>query len=126
MRLPLMFIILLAFPVLEIYVLVKLAAVYGWWLALYLLCAAGAGMMLIKEERLTVFGRLINSVQHGQHPMLALLASARKVLAGLLLIFPGVISDVLAVLLLLVPLPSGRWQAPANDDVIEGQWRRED
>lgn len=126
MRLLLILAILLAFPVLELYVLIRLASVYGWWLALYLLFTTAAGLALIKEERLIVVGRLFNIVQHGHHPMLALLASARRVLAGILLIFPGVISDIIAVVLLLIPIPSGRRQPPANDDVIEGQWRRED
>jgi UPF0716 protein FxsA len=123
--------ILLAFPFIELYVLIRLASVYGWWLALYLLSAMIAGWLLIQEERLAVFGRLFQIVQNGQHPVVALLTSARKLLAGVLLIFPGVISDVIAVLLLLISVPSGkRPGAPnreaANDDIIEGEWRRED
>lgn len=123
--------ILLAFPFIELYVLVQLASVYGWWLALYLLATMIAGGLLIQEERLAVFGRLFQIVQTGQHPVVALLTSARKLLAGVLLIFPGVISDVIAILLLLIPMPSGKGPAApfrdaANDDVIEGEWRRED
>ena len=123
--------ILLAFPFVELYVLIQLASVYGWWLALYLLSMMIAGWLLIQEERLAVFGRLFQIVQSGQHPVVALLTSARKLLAGVLLIFPGVISDVFAILLLLIPTPSGHRpdsprRAAANDDVIEGEWRRED
>jgi len=123
--------ILLAFPFIELYVLIQLASVYGWWLALYLLSMMIAGWLLIQEERLAVFGRLFQIVQSGQHPVVALLTSARKLLAGMLLIFPGVISDVFAILLLLIPAPSGSRpdlprRAAANDDVIEGEWRRED
>ncbi len=127
----LIFAILLAFPFIELYVLIRLASEYGWWLALYLLSTMIAGWLLIQEERLAVFGRLFQIVQTGQHPVVALLTSARKVLAGVLLIFPGVISDLIAILLLLIPMPSGtRPDTPnrtaANDDVIEGEWRRED
>lgn len=124
MRLLLMLAILLAFPFFELYLLVRLAGVYGWWLAPYLLFTATAGWLIIKEERLAVFGRLFHIVQSGQHPLLALLTTARKLLAGVLLIFPGVISDVIAVVLLLIPLPAAR--PPAADDAIEGQWRREE
>ena len=126
MRLLLMLAILLAFPFIELYLLVRLANVYGWWLALYLLFSATAGWLLIQEERLAVLGRLLHIMQSGQHPLLALLTTARKLLAGVLLIFPGVISDVLAVLLLLIPLPAARQRPPAEDGVIEGQWRREE
>ena len=125
MRLLIILAILLAFPLFEIYLLVRLAAIYGWWLGLYLLFAAIAGWTMIQEERLAVFGRLFQIAQSGQHPVIALLTSARKILAGLLLIFPGVASDVLAVLLLLIPMPSGRRQQ-RDDGVIEGEWRRED
>lgn len=124
--------ILLAFPFVEIYLLVQLASMYGWWLALYLLSTTITGWLLIQEERLAVLGRLLQIVQNGQHPVVALLTSARKLLAGVLLIFPGVISDIIAVLLLLIPMPSGGKppvtpnHAAANDDVIEGEWRRED
>ena len=88
--------------------------------------------MLIQEEKLAVFGRLFQIAQTGQHPVVALLSSARTLLAGVLLIFPGVISDIIAVLLLLIPMPSGRTPPPppnraaANDDIIEGEWKRED
>lgn len=126
MRVLLMLAILLAFPFLELYLLIRLAGTYGWWLAPYLLFTMSAGWLLIQEERLAVFGRLLHIVQSGQHPLLALLTTARKLLAGVLLIFPGVISDVIAVLLLLIPLPIARPRQPADDGVIEGQWRREE
>jgi UPF0716 protein FxsA len=128
----LIFAILLAFPFIELYVLIRLASEYGWWVALYLLATASAGWMLIQEEKLAVFGRLLQIVQTGQHPVVALLSSARTLLAGVLLIFPGVISDIFAILLLLIPMPSNRTPPPppnrtaANDDIIEGEWTRED
>lgn len=125
MRLLIILAILLAFPLFEIYLLVQLAAVYGWWLGIYLLFTAVAGWTMIQEERLAVFGRLFQIAQSGQHPVVALLTSARKILAGILLIFPGVASDILAVLLLLVPMPSGK-RRMHDDGIIEGEWRRED
>jgi len=124
---PILLLILLAFPVLELVLLFKLGAIFGWWLAGYLLISALCGFILIQDERVMVFGRLVQTLQTGRHPLLALLTSAKKVIAGLLLIFPGVISDVLAVLLLIIPLPSMRQPMPEQeDDVIEGEWRRED
>lgn len=126
MRLPILLLILLAFPVLELVLLFKLGAQFGWWLAAYLLAAAILGWLLIQDEKMVVFGRMVQTMQQGQHPLRALLASARKVIAGLLLIFPGVASDVLALLLLLIPLPASRRPPPSDDGVIEGEWRRED
>ena len=54
-------------------------------------------------------------------------ASARTVLAGLLLIFPGVVSDLIALTLLLLPRPQAvepvRRPRP-NRTLIEGEFRR--
>ncbi|MEW6590376.1 MAG: FxsA family protein, partial [Pseudomonadota bacterium] len=58
------------------------------------------------------------------HPLAALFASGRVLLAGGLLVFPGFLSDALALGLLLMP---GTWRRPraANDDILEGEFRRE-
>lgn len=117
--------ILLAFPVLEVTLLVALADHIGWWLLFYLLAAAAFGAMLIAQERVTAVARILQTVQQGKHPVRALLTSAKTMVAGVLFMLPGVISDVVAVILLLIRLPSSQRPA-ANDDVIEGEWRRED
>lgn len=119
------FIILLGFPILELFILIRLSELYGWWVGFYLLCSALLGWSLIQEERLAVFGRLFHITQSGDSPIWALLTSAKRMLAGVLLILPGVISDILALILLLIPMPKSRVKA-ANDDVIEGEWRREE
>jgi UPF0716 protein FxsA len=126
-RLLFLLMILLAFPVLELVLLIEFAQRCGWWLALYLLVSAILGFMLIQDERIVVFGRMVQSMQEGRHPLLALLTSARKMIAGLLLIIPGVMSDVLALLLLIIPAPSPLRRVPRDEDgVIEGEWQRED
>lgn len=127
MRLLLILIILLGFPLAELAVLIRLSGQYGWWVGAYLLFAALLGWSLIRGERLAVFGRMYHITQNGHSPLMALLTSARRFLAGMLLIFPGVISDAIAVLILLIPFPNpARRTRAATDDVIEGEWRRED
>lgn len=130
MRILILLAILLAFPVVEVVLLVKLAGLYGWWVLGYLLMAVLAGWSLIVGERVGAFARMALALRDGQHPALALLASARNMVAGLLLIVPGVASDVLAVLLLLLPISllRGRLQRvrASEDHVIEGEWRRDD
>jgi len=125
----LILIILLGFPALEIFVLVRLAELAGWWLGAWLLAAALAGWALIRGESAAIPARLFRGLQSGHSPSLAMLFSLRYLLAGLLLIFPGVISDALALALLLLPRPPARREAgtaPADGRVIEGEWRRED
>lgn len=117
--------VIFGFPALEIYTMFQLADVIGWWLLAWLLCSALIGWVLIKEESLAVFGRLAVAVQNGQSPFAALWDSGRTMLAGLLLILPGVLSDVLALILLLLPNKADRI-SPRNmpdDGVIEGEVR---
>lgn len=128
--------ILLAFPFAEIFLLVKLGHQYGWWLALYLVVITVLGLRLIKEERTLFSAKMMQSVGAGQNPFGTMIGSARNLFAGVLLLIPGVISDAIAVLLLLIPIrqpkltdsqtfrkPSDtRYDAAANDDIIEGEF----
>jgi UPF0716 protein FxsA len=127
--------ILLAFPIAEIWLLIELGHRYGGWLLLYLLLVAILGWRLLIDEKFLVFGRLLQTLRQGGTPAAALFSSAKNMIAGVLLIFPGIISDVMAVILLLVPAAqplatthtarASRAKA-ANDDVIEGEFHRED
>ncbi|MGO9445314.1 MAG: FxsA family protein [Thiobacillaceae bacterium] len=129
MRLWPIVILTLGFPVLEAYILFKLAGQFGWWVLVGLLVSAALGIVLIRLERILWGPRMILYLQAGKSPLAALFASGRMFLAGSLLIFPGVLSDMIAFFLLLFP---GTWRRPtdfaphaANDEVIEGVFRRE-
>lgn len=124
---------LLAFPVAEIWTLISLAQQYGWWLALYLVGIAVLGLQLIRDEKQQFSGRMMQNLTQGGSPIKAMFGSARNIVAGVLLIIPGVITDIIAVILLLIPIKSGVQSSPAykaqkaaNDDVIEGEFHRED
>ncbi|HYG13232.1 MAG TPA: FxsA family protein [Methylophilaceae bacterium] len=135
MRLLFIFAILLAFPATELWILAQLGDEYGWWVFVYVLLMIALGWRLIQDERHMVFGRVAQALASGGTPVRAIFGSAKNLLAGVLLILPGVISDLLAVILLLLP-GAGRTAKPgrgkrdgsqaANDDIIEGEFRRED
>ena len=129
MRFGWIVLLLLSFPVLEAIGIFWAASAIGGWVLLWLLLAAVAGIMLIRVERVAWGARLLFSVQSGAHPLASLFASGRILLAGGLLVFPGFISDAIALVLLLIPGTWGRRKAdplrPANDDVLEGEFKRE-
>jgi UPF0716 protein FxsA len=129
MRFGWIVLLLLSFPVMEAIGIVWAAGAIGGWVLLWLLLAAVAGILLIRTERLAWGARLLFSVQSGTHPLAALFASGRILLAGGLLVFPGFISDAIALVLLLIPGTWVRRKAdplrPANDDVLEGEFKRE-
>lgn len=129
------FAVLLGFPVLEAWLLFRLGDVFGIWVLVWLVVAAVAGVMLIRFEKLVWAVRVANQLRQQGSPVMALLASVRSLVAGLLLIFPGVISDFLALLVLVWPLssnvPFGPGPGPGGGSdrasgAIEGEYRRED
>ena len=126
-------IIALAFPLLEILAIVRLWQDFGYWTLAWLLAAVFAGMALIALERVAFLPGLAASVLAGQHPLQALKVSGLRFLAAILLIIPGPISDVAALLLLLWggfrPAPRPVERPPvsarsANEEIIEGEYRR--
>jgi UPF0716 protein FxsA len=130
MRFGWIVLVLLSFPVLEAIGIFWMAdALGGGWTLLWLLLDVLAGIALIRVERVAWGARLMFSLQSGAHPLASLFASGRILLAGGLLVFPGFISDLVAVVLLLIPGTWGRRKSdplrPANDDVLEGEYRRE-
>lgn len=133
--------ILMGFPLLEGAVLYNLAAGpsgHSGWVLAWLAFACIAGIVLIKEARFSLVTRLSSALSQGQFSLAAFIDSFRTVLAGLLLIFPGIITDVMALLLLLLPIREPAFQQVAMratrsshgsrirpDGVIEGEFRRE-
>lgn len=129
MRFGWIVLLLLSFPVLEAIGIVWMASAIGWWVLAWLALDVAAGIALISVERAAWSARLLFSLRAGTNPLASLFASGRILLAGGLFVFPGFISDALALVLLLIPgtwtrRPPGPMRA-ANDDVLEGQFKRE-
>jgi UPF0716 protein FxsA len=123
-----LFAILLGFPLLEAVVLVRLSETLGWWILAWMVLAAVAGVALIKEARFALVARLAAGLAQGRFSIVALTDSARTVLAGILLIYPGVVSDLIALTLLLLPGPRLVTESAVRRErrgtFIEGDFRR--
>ena len=124
----LLIVILLGFPLLEAVVLVRLGETMGWWVLGWVVLAACAGVALMKEARFALVARLAAGFAQGRFAIAALTDSARTVLAALFLIFPGVVSDLIALTLLLLPGPRAATESavrrPMHGRLIEGEFRR--
>ncbi|MES2637099.1 MAG: FxsA family protein [Pseudomonadota bacterium] len=139
--------ILLAFPFAELFLLISLADAYGWWLLIYLVVIGFLGLQLIRGEKLLLTAKMMQSLTSGGNPVKTMIGSARNMIAGVLLIIPGIITDIIAVVLLFLPVnkQSSKLNAnattddyqqafeqpqyqqtstarAANDDVIEGEY----
>jgi UPF0716 protein FxsA len=126
--------IVLSFPVLDVLVTMRFARWTGVPTLVWLAASALAGMALLRHERVAFRARTLAALR-GDRPLLrGQLDSARKVLAALLLIVPGIVSDLLALLLLMLPFNLGTPFATQTAsfgrglgrDALDGEFRRVD
>ena len=84
-----------------------------------------AGFLLLRNERTAFRARTVAAL-HGEQSLLrGLVDSGRKVLAAMLLILPGVVSDLVALLLLALPINVGRRiEAAASGPALRRHRRR--
>jgi len=127
--------IVLAFPLADLYLTTRVARWSGIPLWVWLGGSFVAGALLLNNER-SEFRMKTVAALHGEQPVLrGLLDSGRRVLAGLLLMLPGIASDIVALVLLALPLNVGRSYGPLaagagrsprrrEFDAIDGDYRR--
>ena len=135
--LPLLFVV---FPILELWVLIRVGVAIGAGLTIGLVVlSAMLGIAILNRQGFRTLARVRARVARGEEPSAAVLDGMVLALAGLLLVIPGFVSDLLA-LLMLIPAPRA-WLvrrllaaaqpprgAPAqrSSRVIEGEYERED
>lgn len=107
--------ILLGFPLTELWLLIDLTYQYGWGFIGYLVLVGYLGYRLLQDEKFSMMGRMAQSMRAGQTPVGMMFGMFKNSLAGILLIIPGILSDIIAVILLLWPSHS----TPANDSLYE-------
>jgi UPF0716 protein FxsA len=96
---------LIGLPLSELALLIKTGQLIGFWATLGLVIASGAiGAMILSRQSLAVLRGVLEAAQADRPPVAAALDGALLLLAGVLLLIPGFISDGLAALLLIPPL----------------------
>ena len=101
----LLLILLVALPIAELAVLVQVAGSIGVLDTIGLLILVSVvGVWLAKRAGLGVVARLRDTTARGEPPSRELADGALILLAGVLLVLPGFISDVIGILLLLPPV----------------------
>jgi UPF0716 protein FxsA len=97
--------ILIGLPLLELALLVRTGQVIGFWATLGMVIGAGViGALVLSRQSLTVLRRTQEALAQGRPPVAPVLDGAFLLLAGALLITPGFLTDVLALLLLIPPI----------------------
>ena len=119
--------ILVALPVLDIYATLRLAeALNVPGLALFI-PGVIFGVLVMKRETRTLRGQFVGAMQSMALQGMVF-DSGRRMLAAVLLLLPGMVSDLFAVFLLLVPnrsmpLPAAATPSPMPK-TVDGEFRR--
>jgi UPF0716 protein FxsA len=97
--------LLVAWPLIEIAVLIKAGGVLGVWLTVAVVIVTGMlGVSVIMRNGLDSTFKVQDAVNRGEAPVAPLMESAVVATAGILLITPGLCADVIGLLLLVPPI----------------------
>jgi UPF0716 protein FxsA len=99
-----LFLLFIVLPVLEVVILVKIGMVTSIWVPIAIVVVTGVvGTALARHEGWKVLSRIQDDVRRGQMPADSLIDGFLVLVAGLLFLLPGILTDVLAIILLFPP-----------------------
>ncbi|MDR9808555.1 FxsA family protein [Rhizobium hidalgonense] len=102
---------ILLLPLAEIAGFVIVGRAIGLWLTLALVMLGFVlGMILLRRQGIGILRRMSSEGRNGVMPGRELLQPAMNVIASLLLIIPGFITDVIAILILIPPVRDFVWR----------------
>jgi len=96
--------IVMSFPLLDLFVTARFARWSGVPMWMWLTGSAIAGLCVLTHERVQFRTRTLAAFRGDQSLMRGLLDSGVRVLAGMLLLVAGIRTDVMALVLLLLPI----------------------
>lgn len=147
---PVLTLIFLVVPVIEIFLLIQVGSVIGaWWTIGLVVLTAVIGVRLLKIQGISTLARAQEKMQSGDMPAQEMMEGIGLIVAGAFLLTPGFFTDGIGFCLLIPPIRewivqkvvsrmavSGQFvhtrgtssaQSPHDPDVIEGvRYKRED
>ncbi|GHA23351.1 membrane protein FxsA [Devosia pacifica] len=110
---------LLLMPLIEIAVMIKVGQIIGLLPTLALLVGAGLlGMVLIRQQGLSMVMQMRRNVAAGELPARAVADAMMIGFAAVLLLLPGFLTDIGALLLLLPPVRDFIYRSLARNMVV--------
>lgn len=98
----------IAVPLLEIAVFIQVGGFIGLWPTIGLvLLTAVVGTSLLRAQGLATLNRAQASMQRGEMPLREVFDGACLLVAGVLLLTPGFVTDAMGLLLFLPPVRAG-------------------
>ena len=100
-----LFLIFVAVPLIEIAILIKVGQWIGFaWTLLIVVVTAIAGTYVLHTQGLQVIRRALESISKGKAPIAPIVDGSFLMIAGALLLTPGLLTDVAGLLLLIPPV----------------------
>lgn len=134
MRFP--FWIFLLFPILEMLVLIEVGSAIGALNAVALvILGAFVGLTVIRRQGFRTMLKARERMAQGEMPAQEMVEGFMIAMGGVLMMFPGFITDIMGICLLIPPVrklilrrmvSSGRWQVKETSRTFDGQYYRED
>lgn len=139
---PLILLLLIGLPLIELYFLIQVGSEIGALPTIGLtIVTAVLGTWLVRVQGFSILARVRETMDRGEVPALEAMDGSMVLLAGLMLLLPGFLTDAVGFLLLVPPFRawvirrfaryttvhvSGHSVEVRRQDVIEGQFKRED
>ena len=96
-----LFLLFTIIPFLEVTLLLKLGSHFGFWSTLVLVILTGlVGAYLVKMEGLAVWTRVQKELAEGRMPTTELVEGLFLLVAGIVLVTPGILTDIFGLCLL--------------------------
>lgn len=119
-------IVLIALPLIEIAVLIKVGQWIGFWPAVGLVIATFLlGAAVVGRSGFTSAIKVREALVRGEPPVAAMIDSAMVVVGGVLLMTPGFIADAIGLMLLVPPARALIARAVLRNAVVAGSVRVE-
>lgn len=97
--------VFIAFPLLEIALLIRVGQTIGVWPTIMILIAAVVlGTVVIRQQGLSMVSRAFAAMNEGKPPIEPVFDSFVVILAGFLLLIPGLLTGAAGLLLLVSPV----------------------
>ena len=112
---------LIAWPILEIYVFIQVGEWLGWINAVLLFLGAGVGgLWLMRAEGISLLMRARTQMQNGVAPIDQAFDALCLVAGGVLLLLPGFLTDIAALILFLPPTRVALKRMLARHAIVHG------
>ncbi len=100
-----LFLLFTLLPIVELTILIRIGQATVWWAPIALVIFTGiAGTALARWQGLRVYQRIQEDARAGRMPADALVDGFLILLAGILLITPGVLTDLVGIAFLIPPI----------------------